>query len=342
MINIGIAVAIFVASFAIAQIIIWLTGGLKQLTKKTKTNLDDEIIHALARPIRVIFFFAGLFGGSYYLFPDFAIKSVGFLRMFALVMILVGAYVLARVVRAFFTWYAQDVARKANQKVDDTLFKFLRKFVGAVLYAIAIMILLDQVGVEIGPLLAGLGIAGLAVALALQDTLSNVFSAVYIAADRPLKIGDWIELDSGEKGYVEDIGWRSSRIRTWDNNLVVIPNSKLANTIFTNYESPEKEMSVLVPVGVAYNSDLEKVENVSLDVAKHILQTVEGGIPDFEPVVRFHTYGDSSINFNVILRVKDRVSQFLVKHEFVKALKKRFDKEGIEIPFPQRDVWMKQ
>ncbi len=201
---------------------------------------------------------------------------------------------------------------------------------------------MDKLGLEIGPALAGLGIAGLAAALALQDTLSNFFSSVYIAADRPIKIGDYIELASGEKGYVEDIGWRNTKIRTLPNNIILVPNAKLTQTILTNYNAPQKEMSIVIQVSVSYDSDLEKVERVTIAAARKVLKTVDGGVPDFEPFTRYHTFGDSGINFSVILRVKSFVDQYLITHEFVKELKRSYDKEKIVIPFPQRDVHIKK
>ena len=138
--------------------------------------------------------------------------------------------------------------------------------------------------------MASLGIAGLAVALALQDTFSNFFSAVYITADRPVKVGDYIELENGLKGYVEDVGWRSTRLRTLPNNSIIIPNNKLAQSILTNYDAPKPEMSIVIPVGVSYNSDLEKVEKVTVDVAKKVLGSVEGGVADFEPFIRYKEF----------------------------------------------------
>jgi len=154
--------------------------------------------------------------------------------------------------------------------------------------------------------------------------------------------GDYLKLDGGEEGYVTDISWRNSTIRQLSNNLVVIPNSKLASANFTNYHLPEQEMAVIVQVGVAYGSDLDKVERVTIDVAKNTMTQIDGGIPEFEPFIRFHTFADSSINFSVILRVKEFVNQYLIKHEFIKSLHKRFNAEGIEIPFPIRTVYSKK
>ena len=200
------------------------------------------------------------------------------------------------------------------------------------------LVVLSHLGISITPLLTALGVGSLAVALALQDTLSNLFSGFYIIANKQTRTGDYIRLDSGQEGYVVDIGWRATRIRQLSNNMILIPNAKLGQAIVTNFHMPEKEMSMPVQVGVAYSSDLEKVEKVTLEVARETLRSVQGGVPGFEPSVRFHTFGDSAILFNVGLRVKDFSDQFLVTHEFIKKLNDRYTREGIEMPFPQRVV----
>jgi len=313
---------------------------IAKLAANTTTKLDDEIVRHLKRPLRLIIILAGLYYALKYIKSDLTIASISIDQIFVMISILVVAYILVRIIKAILHWYVTEISHKTKIPVDETIFKFINRISALIIYAIAILVILDKLGIEIGPMLAGLGIAGLAIALALQDTLSNFFSAVYIAADRPVKIGDYVKLESGEEGYVEDIGWRSTRIRTLPNNIVVVPNSKLAQTIITNFNAPQPEMAVLVQVGVSYDSDLDKVEKVTIDVAKHCQKTVEGAIHDFEPFIRYHTFGDSSIKFTVILRAKTFVDKYLLAHEFIKALKERYKKEGIVIPFPQMDVHM--
>ncbi len=140
-------------------------------------------------------------------------------------------------------------------------------------------------------------------------------------------------------GYVEDIGWRSTRIRTLPNTIVIVPNSRIAESVITNNYMPVQEMSIVLQCGVAYGSDLEKVEKVTVDVARKIQQTVPGAVKTFEPFIRYHTFGDSNINFSIILRVEEFVARYLVTHEFFKALKARYDKENIEISWPVRKVY---
>jgi small-conductance mechanosensitive channel len=141
---------------------------------------------------------------------------------------------------------------------------------------------------------------------------------------------------------VNDITWRNTTIREIPNNLIVVPNSKLASAIFKNYHLPAKEIGLQIPVGVSYDSNLEEVERVTIDVAKEVMQTVLGGVPDFEPFMRYQEFEDFQIQFIVFLRVVEFFDQRLVKHEFIKRLHKRYREEGIEIPFPTRTVYFKE
>ncbi len=141
---------------------------------------------------------------------------------------------------------------------------------------------------------------------------------------------------------MEHNGWRGVRIKQLPNVVIIIPNSKLAGSTIINYALPENEMSILVQVGVDYSSDLEKVEKTTIDVARDVMKTVEGGVKDFEPFIRYHTFADSSVNFTVILRAQEFVSQYLLKHEFIKRLHKRYHQEGITIPFPIRTLFIKK
>lgn len=200
------------------------------------------------------------------------------------------------------------------------------------------LIVLQSLGLSITPLLTALGVGGLAVALALQDTLSNFFAGFHILASRQLTPGDYIKLESGEEGFVLDITWRNTSVRSLKNNIHVIPNSKMASTILTNYYQPQKEMSFLVQVGVSYESDLEKVETATIEIAREVMLQVAGGVEAFEPFIRYHTFNDFSIDFSVIMRAKEFTDQYLLKHEFIKRLHKRYAREGINIPFPIRTI----
>jgi small-conductance mechanosensitive channel len=215
----------------------------------------------------------------------------------------------------------------------------LNKALSVIIFMIAIIVILGYFKLDITPMVAGVGLGAVVIGLALQSTLNNFFAGVHILSDRPIRVGDFIELDKDTSGIVEDIGWRSTRIRMLTDNLLIIPNGKLAENNIINYSMPKQDFSIWVPCGVAYESDLKKVEKISLEVASEIQKTVEGAVKDFEPVFRYREFADSNINFIVILRIVEPMARFVVRNEFIKALKERYDKENIEISWPIRKIY---
>jgi small-conductance mechanosensitive channel len=207
-----------------------------------------------------------------------------------------------------------------------------------IVWSIGALVLLDSLGIAIAPLLTALGVGGLAVALALQDTLSNLFAGVHILTSRKVQPGDFVQLDNGMQGYVVDTNWRNTIIRQLPNNILVVPNSTVASSIVTNYHLPEHEMSVTIACGVSYESDLEHVERVTVDVGRAVMLEVAGAVPEHEPTVRFTDFGGSSVNFNVGLRAGDVSAQAVITHEFIKRLHSRYAKEGIDTSSPTATI----
>ena len=248
------------------------------------------------------------------------------------------AYLLNSMVGALVAWYLVKVAPKTTMALDDTALPILRRIMAVVIYGIAVMIALDTAGISISPLLGGLGISGLAVALALQPTLSNFFAGTYILADRAIEVGDYIQIQGGPEGYVTQVGWRSTKMRTWLNNLVVIPNSSLADAIVMNYNSPEMAVNVIVTCGVSYDSDLELVERISLEVARDIISTLPEAAREMDPWFGFDKFGDSNIDFWIFVQAQDRIASFVVTSQLIKGLHSRFLAEGIEINYPVRKL----
>ena len=337
------SVAVLVAFSLLAAASRFLLGRLlRKLTARTQTNVDDVIVRALHRPIA----WAILLVGLYLALTQLGIWTDRQARFIdeagAVVAVLLIVYAVLRVFNAVAGWYTEEVADRSSRPREIRAQALVgRKVVNILILVAGIVMILSQLNVKIGPVLAGLGLGGLAVALALQDTLTNLFAGIYMMVDRPVTVGDFVKLESGEEGFVEEIGWRNTKVRMWANNLVIIPNSKLAQSVVTNYYLPHQEMSVYVGCGVAYDSDLEHVERVSIEVAKEVMGRIPGCATDWEPVVRYKEFADFSINFLVILRVKDFAAQYLLAHEYIKALHRRFDEEGIEIPFPIRTVIMR-
>ena len=210
--------------------------------------------------------------------------------------------------------------------------------VRAIILILGFLTILQAFNKPITPILTALGVGGLAVALALQDTLSNLFAGLHILASRQIRQGDYVKLDSGDEGYVVDVAWRNTTIRALPNNMVIVPNSKLASAIITNFYQPEREMGMGISVCVGYDNDLEKVERVTLEVATNVFKRVPGLVESSVPAVRFGGFTDFGITCSVGFRVKEFTDQYLVKHEFVKALHARYKQENIEIPLPMRPI----
>jgi small-conductance mechanosensitive channel len=202
---------------------------------------------------------------------------------------------------------------------------------------IGLLIALTSLGVSITPLVTTLGIGGLAVALALQDTLANLFSGMHILVEKSIRIGDYVRLEGGEEGYVEDITWRATRIRMLRNNMVIVPNSKLAKSTVTNYCLPEKRMALLLRVSVSFASDPDRVEALLVDEARKAVGSVPGLLAEPEPVARLIPgFGEGSLEFTLTCQVKEFTDQFPVQHEMRKRILRRFKEEGISLPLPPR------
>lgn len=336
------AVGVFLVSVLIAWfILLSMRLAQRKLEKRVKKLPPlPQLLPSLSRPIFLLLVSQGLL---------LALSSLSYLvtwqpvlaKVSIVVVTVLVTYALAQIGGTLLTSYLKSRRVRRNEHVDEGLIRFLRRMMALIIYAIGILILLDYLNISITPILAGLGIGGLAIALALQPTLGNFFAGTQIVSDRVVRTGDYIELDNGSiTGYVIDIGWRSTRIRTPHNNLVTIPNSRLADSIITNYYAPNTELGVIVNCGVSYSSDLAHVENVALTVAKEVIEELDEAVKTFEPWFAYEEFGESNINFWLWLQAKDRMGSFRVKSELIKRLKARFDQEGITINYPVRTTYL--
>ncbi len=308
---------------------------LKVITKRTTWELDKVFNKAFRRVFILLFTLAGIYEAIRNVDPGEHVLKISE-ETLMVVMILCITAVISQITVALISTYAT----KSKGAIPFT--SIMENVTRIVIFGIGALVAFDSLGISITPILTALGVGGVAVALALQSTLSNLFSGVFILASGQMKPGHFIKLDSGEEGYVVDMTWRSTLIRTLSNNMIEVPNSKLASSVITNFDLPEEEMTIPVSVGVGYDSDLEKVEKVTLEVARQTMAETPGGVSAFEPVVRFQSFGDSSINLICYLRVREFESRNFLQHEFIKKLFERYQKEGISIPFPIRTVYLKK
>ncbi len=307
--------------------------AVRKLTEKTKTKADDIFIKAADFPLNLLIFTSG--GAIVERMLPLATNvelTQYFLIAFKATTIIAVVVFVERFINGLILEYSSKVP------VLRTSGGIAKGLVRVIVIGLGMLILLDSFGVSITPIIASLGIGSLAVALALQPTLENFFSGIQLIIDKPIQVGHFVKLETGEEGYVHKIGWRSTWVRFLGNNMVIMPNSSLVNSRIVNYYYPERELAVLVQVGVHYGSDLEHVEKVTCEVGKEVLTKLDGGVDEFDPFIRYHTFDNSSINFSVILRAKEFVDNYLIKHEFIKLLHKRFNEEGITIPYPIRAI----
>ena len=333
----------FVVAALIVRIIISVI--LRRLKNRAASSVTSIILESVKTPITAILLISGLL--SVYLlvlgiedalpngFSDTRDLSI---KIWKVLSILITTFAIAKTIDGLIDWYLLNIAEKTETKIDDTLLPTLRRVLPITIYAAGALVAIDSIGISISPILAGLGIGGLAVALAVQPTLSNFFAGTYVVTEGELKEGDFIELEGGPSGYVEEVGWRSTKIRSRFNNLVIIPNSRMAESIVTNYFSPTPAMNVIVTGGVAYESNLVDVEKYAIEEARTVIEQSEKAIKGMEPAFGFSNFGDSNVDFYVFLQAIDRAGTFGLRSELIKRIHDRFNREGIEINYPVRKL----
>ncbi len=309
---------------------------LHKWAERTETKIDDMVIKSLKTPSIYWCIAIGLYiGVAISELPERYVFY--FSKTIHVIVILSITIATANLSGKIFKNYIQ----KSSLPIPTTGLAY--GILKGTILVIGLLIILSVLGISITPLITALGVGGLAVALALQDTLANLFAGIHILVEKSVRVGDFIRLETGQEGYVEDITWRTTRIRMLPNNMVIIPNSKLSQSIVTNYYLPEKRMSIQIPISVSYSSDPEIVERTLIEEAKKAAGEIPGLLGDPEPMARFVPgFGESSLDFTLVCHVKEVTDQYPVQHELRKRIFKRFKAEGIEIPFPHRTVYLRE
>lgn len=308
---------------------------IKRIKDRTETRIDDLIFETIRVPS--IYWILGI---SVYLaiyFSDLPQKYLSFFNKIIQVIIIFSiTYTVAK--------FVEQLVKHYFNKFDlpFTPTGIIYAIMKGIIFVIGFLVILSVLNVPIAPFITSLGIGGLAVALALQDTLSNLFAGIHILIEKSVRVGDFVRLENGQEGYVEEIGWRTTKIRMLSNNLVIIPNSKLSQSIITNFHLPEKRLSLLIPISVSYNEDPDRVEEVILDEVRKAASELEGLLTEPPPVLRFNPgFGESSLDFTLVCSIKEFADNAVIQHQLRKRIFKRFKQEGIEIPFPHRVVYLK-
>ena len=336
-INLGVAVVAVIAALTLGRWLIHLVlqRWIARLVQRTQTTLDDALIEAIRPPL------------YWYLLAivvQWALSQLDFIplryisvidNVFFSLYILIGFVFLWRIISQLFTWYARELAAKTETDLDEQLLPILRRISLIILGLVVLTMVLRHFNVEVSGLVATLGIGSLAIALAAQASLSDIFSGFVIMIDRPFRIGDRIELqDLDTWGDVDDIGLRSTRIRTRDNRMVIIPNSVIGKSLIINHSFPNSHYRIDIHVGVAYGTDIEVARQVLIDAAKG----VEGIRPQDPVEALFLEMGDSALLFRLRVWIESYVDTRRIVDKVNSAVYKALNQAGISMPFPQRDV----
>ncbi|HTN43799.1 MAG TPA: mechanosensitive ion channel family protein [Nitrospiria bacterium] len=314
----------------------WGMNILARLSRITKTAVDDIVLQAVRWPS--VFWIAAI--GLYVALgtSELPKDAIGYAFKLLHVLVILSVTLVAANLASRIAIYSIQKAEIPIQATGLT-----QGVIKVFVITTGVLILMETLGISVTPVLTALGVGGLAVALALQDTLGNLFAGVHVLMEKSVRVGDFIKLETGQEGYVVDIGWRSTRLRMLPNNVVIIPNAKLAQSVVTNFYLPQQPMSLQIPVSVSYASDPEQVERVLVEEATACAKEITGMLSEPAPFVRFIPgFGQSSLDFTLICQVKEFTDQYLAQHELRKRIFKRFKQEGIEIPFPTRTVYVKR
>jgi len=308
--------------------------ALHRWGEKTSSQVHGVLTESLGVPILIWSLIIGIYFATESLdLPDRSTRLIE--RTLLILTILSLTMMASRLAGNLVRFYGTRVHGAMPVTLTQNLAQLLIVVVG-------ILVLLHHLGVSVTPILTAFGVGGLAVALALQDTLSNLFAGFYISVAGQVRPGDYIKLNTGEEGNVADITWRSTTVRAPSNNLIIIPNAKLAQAIVTNYFLPERRVSLSIPVSVSYSSDPDQVERVLLEVAKTATAEIPGLLAEPAPSVQLIPgFGDSALNFSINYSVTEFLAQYQVQHELRKRILKRLRREQIEMPFPSRTVYLR-
>ncbi len=335
-----LALFIIVIGICIAIMLFLFVGWLQKKAEVTHSRLDDILIAALGTPaILVVLIMSVYFALQVATLPpdlEWVLES----KYYDAIYVILGAWVVSSFAYNFISIYGTRIAGRTASDIDDRMIALGLIVVKYIVWFCAFLIILYMLEIDITPLLAGAGIVTLTVALAAQDIFSNFFGGALIAVDKPFKLNDRIQIDQ-YYGDIIHVGPRSTRMKTLDNQIVTIPNSKLVSNYVVNYAMPDTKLKVRLPIGVAYGSDVNKVREILLGVVKEAAAKHPFILEDPEPQVFFIEFGASSLNFQMVVWTNDFAMTFETKDAINTRVAERFKEEGIEIPFPQVDVHMR-
>lgn len=331
-----ISIAILMATTLFARVIYrFVNFTLKQFTARTKSRLDDVILEQLQSPAILSIVLTGLwFSIDRLHFTSKIDNAVN--RAFVLLIALVITWLFVRIVNALIKEFLIPYSKRDDNNLDEQLISLIQQVVKIVLWSLGIIAGLNNAGFNVGALIAGLGIGGLALALAAQDTVKNMFGGVILFLDKPFKIGDRVIME-GYDGYICEIGIRSTRLKTLEGRLVTIPNGHFSEKPIENF-SQGPHFRVVNVLGLVYSTTPEKMEE-AISILKQISLERKEVFAD-EPVIFFEQFADFSLNLKFIYLIKPGQENFKIRSEINFEILKRFNQAGLEFAFPTRTVVM--
>jgi len=329
-------IALFIVIAFVVKFILYKVVPI--LTKKTKTNIDDKIDDAIKNPVFYLILLLGIYISLTTLgIPgkiNFVMNKI--ILSFGIILI---TLIIIRLVDIFIDVWGHAWAKKTKSTLDDDLLPLFHKFSKILIGLFTFIIIIKSWGFDVTSLLAGVGIAGMVLGLALKDTLSNIFSGVSIILDKNMKVGDKVMIGD-DVGIIEDIGLRSSKLKTYNNELIIFPNNQLANSKIMNYTKPNVLHKAVIKFGVEYGNDIDKVKKIVLESIKGIKDAIYND-KKHGPGVVFTEMADFSLNF-VAFVWSTHEKSFGVKLEATKKIYDALNKAKIGIPFPTRTVYLKK
>lgn len=321
-----------------------LNGKLESsLAQRVKNDDESKIKSIFLNALKGLPISMCLIIGLYWIVNTADYLPDGLVRIFSYLLFIVVVITLTRVVEktlsGFISWKFSESGDISQSSLLNTLFKIL-------VYASSALIILQELGISIAPIVTAMGVGGMAIAFGVQESVANIFSGLHLIVTKQVKINDYIKLGSGAEGRVTDINLRYTTITpAAEGSVIIIPNKDIAGAVMTNFSRPRKDVGIVINMGVGYESDLDLVERVTLEVARDIQQQFDDYDPNdasspLHPAVLYQEFADSSINFWAVLHASVYTKQLKIKHEFIKAITKRYREENINIPFPIRTVLM--
>ncbi|MCK9487136.1 MAG: mechanosensitive ion channel family protein [Dehalococcoidia bacterium] len=336
----ALAAGIMVTVILVATLVAAVAGRIvHRFTRATESQLDDHIAAGVRTPFVLLAAIWALASGSGTL--SYAQGHMAWMTRAGIALsVIVVAVAFRRVLVDLLEWQAGRPG--AGGKLHPGSLPLVRRGITILVGASAVLIIMDTLGVAISPLLAGLGIGGLAVALALQPLLANVFASSYMLSDSSIRIGDWVEIQGGLQGQVDDIGWRATRVRTFSNNVVILPNATLAQSTVTNYTLSGMEADAYVTFGVAYEEDLDRVEQVAREVMQEVKDERPSALQSHTSVFSYTDFGESNVMALLEMRAVTWLDSYDIKHHLIKRLHARFAREGIRMNYPARRLLLEE